>query len=99
MVLVAACHAAPLASRAAEVPQSVSELWSDFDPRKEDLQVELVREWKADGMVLRSVRFLVGTFKGRPARLAAFDESFLMLAALCVLAMAAAWQLRGANTP
>lgn len=72
MVLVAACHAAPLASRAAEVPQSVSELWSDFDPRKEDLQVELVREWKADGMVLRSVRFLVGTFKGRPARLAAF---------------------------
>ena len=31
--------------------------------------------------------------------LAAFDESFLMLAALCVLAMAAAWQLRGANTP
>ncbi len=33
-----------------------------------------------------------------PARLAAFDESFLMLAALCVLAMAAAWQLRGANT-
>jgi EmrB/QacA subfamily drug resistance transporter len=29
-----------------------------------------------------------------PARLAAFNESFLMLAALCALAMAAAWQLR-----
>lgn len=29
-----------------------------------------------------------------PARLAAFNESFLMLAALCVLALLAAWQLR-----
>ena len=29
-----------------------------------------------------------------PARLAAFNEAFLLLAALCVLAMVAAWQLR-----
>jgi hypothetical protein len=29
-----------------------------------------------------------------PARLAAFNEAFLMLAALCVLAMFAAWRLR-----
>ncbi|MGH6626000.1 MAG: MFS transporter [Burkholderiaceae bacterium] len=29
-----------------------------------------------------------------PARLAAFNESFLMLAGLCALALAAAWQLR-----
>ena len=29
-----------------------------------------------------------------PARLAAFDESFLLLAAICALAMVAAWQLR-----
>ncbi len=38
-----------------------------------------------------------------PARLAAFDESFLMLAGLCVLAIVAAWQLREpkkiTNTP
>lgn len=33
-----------------------------------------------------------------PARLAAFNESFLMLAALCALAMAAAWRLREATT-
>jgi EmrB/QacA subfamily drug resistance transporter len=31
-----------------------------------------------------------------PARLAAFDEVFMMLAALCALAICAAWQLRGA---
>lgn len=29
-----------------------------------------------------------------PARVAAFDEVFMLLAALCMLAMAAAWQLR-----
>ena len=32
-----------------------------------------------------------------PARLAAFNEVFLMLAALCALAMLAAWQLRDAT--
>jgi predicted MFS family arabinose efflux permease len=34
-----------------------------------------------------------------PARLAAFNEAFLMLAALCVLAMFAAWRLRPAGRP
>lgn len=58
--------------RADEVPKSVAELWGDFDPRKELLEVETIREWKADGMVLRVVRFRVGTFKGKAARLAAF---------------------------
>ena len=33
-----------------------------------------------------------------PARLAAFNESFLMLAALCALAIIAAWQLREGPT-
>lgn len=32
------------------------------------------------------------------ARLAAFNESFLMLAALCLLALVAAWQLREPRT-
>ena len=34
-----------------------------------------------------------------PARLAAFNESFLMLAAICALAIVAAWQLRPAKPP
>ena len=33
------------------------------------------------------------------ARLAAFNESFLMLAALCLLALPAAWQLRAPSAP
>ncbi|MCZ4314467.1 MFS transporter [Comamonadaceae bacterium G21597-S1] len=36
----------------------------------------------------------LSTVASSPARLAAFNESFLMLTALCALAMLAAWQLR-----
>ncbi len=53
------------------VPHSVEELWADFDPRRDPLEVEVIREWRSDGMVFRNVRFLIGTFKGTPARMAA----------------------------
>jgi dienelactone hydrolase len=53
------------------VPQSVRELWADFDPRQEPLEVEVIREWREEGGVFRHVRFLVGTFKGKPARMTA----------------------------
>jgi dienelactone hydrolase len=56
---------------AAAVPQSVDELWADFDPRRDPLETEVIREWREDGGVFRHVRFLVGTFKGKPARMAA----------------------------
>jgi dienelactone hydrolase len=52
-------------------PRSVAELWADFDPRRDPLETETIREWRADGGVFRHVRFLVGTFKGTPARMAA----------------------------
>lgn len=55
----------------AEVPMCVEELWADFDPRADPLEIELIREWRSDGMVFRHVRFLVGKFKGQPARMAA----------------------------
>ncbi|MBI5683656.1 MAG: acetylxylan esterase [Verrucomicrobia bacterium] len=55
----------------ADIPQSVAELWSDFDPRKDPLETEIIREWKEDGGVFRHVRYFIGTFKGKPARMAA----------------------------
>ncbi len=64
--------AAVLQLTAADVPQSVTELWADFDPRKDPLETEVIREWRTNGMVLRAVRFRIGTFKGKPARLTAF---------------------------
>ncbi len=53
------------------VPNSVTELWADFDPRRDPLEVEVIREWNEDSGVFRYVRYLIGKFKGRPARMAA----------------------------
>lgn len=54
-----------------ESPRSVKELWADFDPRQEPLNVEVIREWKDGVGAFRHVRFLVGHFKGQPARMTA----------------------------
>jgi hypothetical protein len=56
---------------AESVPQSVLELWADCDPRKDPLEVEVIREWREEGGVFRHVRYFIGTFKGKPARMAA----------------------------
>ena len=53
------------------VPQSVKALWADFDPRNDPLETEILREWTEDGGVFRLVRYLIGHFKGKPARMAA----------------------------
>ena len=53
------------------IPQSPEQLWADFDPRKDALETELIREWQADEGMYRHVRFLVGTFRGHPARMTA----------------------------
>jgi len=46
-------------------------MWAGFDPRAEPLETELLKEWEEDGVVLRVVRFRIGVFKGKVARLAA----------------------------
>jgi dienelactone hydrolase len=53
------------------IPQSVTALWSDFDPRRDPIEAEVIREWKEDGAVLRHVRYFIGSFKGKAARMAA----------------------------
>ncbi len=58
--------------RADEVPQNVTDLWKDYDPRAEDLDVEVIKEWKDAGVVTRYTTFKVGTFKGADARIAAY---------------------------
>jgi len=54
------------------VPQNVIDLWKDYDACKEPLDVTVVKEWKADGVVTRYVTFNVGSFKGADARIAAY---------------------------
>lgn len=55
-----------------KVPANVDELWSGFDPRKEPLDTEVLKEWEQDGVVCRIVRYQVGVFKGTPVMMAAF---------------------------
>lgn len=55
-----------------KAPATVKELFADFDPRKDSLDAKLVREWEKDGIVYRYVTYHIGTFKGKPAHMAAF---------------------------
>ena len=49
----------------------------------------IVLEWR-----IAAHGFRLDTTSTNPARLAAFDETFLMLAAVCAVALLAAWQLK-----
>jgi dienelactone hydrolase len=57
---------------ATEVPQTVTDLWKDYDPSAEDLEVKVIKEWKNEGVVTRYITFKVGTFKGADSRIAAY---------------------------
>jgi len=59
----------PLGGGAA--PQSFDELWAGYDPRKEPLDVEVLKEWEEDGVVLKVLRYRIGVFKGQKAMMAA----------------------------
>lgn len=54
------------------VPGNVYELFSDFDPRKDEISSAIVREWEKDEIVFRYVTYHIATFKSRPSRMAAF---------------------------
>jgi dienelactone hydrolase len=54
------------------VPTTLEQLWAGFDPAKEPLETEVLKEWEQDGAVCRIVRIRVGVFKGEPAIVAAF---------------------------
>ena len=50
-----------------EAPQTVDEAWAGYDPTVEPIEAEVIKEWKEDGVVLRAVRYCIGTFKGQKA--------------------------------
>ncbi len=55
-----------------KAPATVKELFADFDPRKDPLDAQVVREWEKERIVYRYVTFQIGIFKDKPARMAAF---------------------------
>jgi hypothetical protein len=54
-----------------KAPQSFDGMWSGFDPRAEPLDVEVLKEWEQDGVVLKVLRYRIGVFKGQKAMMAA----------------------------
>lgn len=54
-----------------KAPTTVDETWTGFDPRREPLDVEVLKEWEEDGVVVKVIRYRVGIFKGRLAMMAA----------------------------
>ena len=51
--------------------QTVEDLWAGFDPRAEPLDIEVLKEWEQDGVVLKVLRYRIGVFKGKKAMMAA----------------------------
>jgi len=54
-----------------QAPSDFDAMWRGFDPRAEPLEIETLHQWEEEGVVLRIVRFQIGVFQGKPARLAA----------------------------
>ena len=52
-------------------PRNFEELWSGYDPRKEPLEVEVLKQWEEEGVVLRVLRYRIGIFKGQKSMMAA----------------------------
>ncbi len=48
-----------------KVPMSVEELCAPFDPAKEPLEVTVVKDHEEDGIVVRRVTYVVGSFRWR----------------------------------
>lgn len=53
------------------VPQTFNQLWAGYDPRAEPLDIEILKQWEEDEVVLRIVRYRIGIFKGQKAMMAA----------------------------
>ncbi|MGC6448061.1 MAG: alpha/beta hydrolase family protein [Rubripirellula sp.] len=53
-------------------PKTVEELWANYDPRSEPLDVKVVRQWEDQGLTLSYVTFSIGSFRGEEATMAAF---------------------------
>jgi len=53
-----------------DAPSTFSQMWEGFDPRNEELEVETLKQWEQDDVVLRVIRYRIGVFKGTKAMMA-----------------------------
>jgi len=52
-------------------PQTFEDLWAGYDPRAEPLEIEVLKEWEEDDVMLRVMRYRIGIFKGQKSLMAA----------------------------
>ena len=53
-----------------EVPSTFASMWQGFDPRTEELDVEILTQWEQEEVVFRVIRYRIGVFKGKKAMMA-----------------------------
>ncbi len=54
-----------------QAPKTFEELWAGYDPAREPLETEVLKQWEEDGVVLRIVRYRIGVFHGHKTMMAA----------------------------
>ena len=55
-----------------KIPTSAIELWKNYDPHAEPLEVKIIKEWKTNEVTTRYITYHVGGFKGSASRVAAY---------------------------
>ncbi|MFP6883853.1 MAG: acetylxylan esterase [Roseibacillus sp.] len=53
-------------------PQSVEELWANYDPDAEPLEVEVIREFEEEGITIRMLTYTIGSFRGKKSRMVGY---------------------------
>ena len=56
--------------KTSKAPQSWNDAWKGFDSRAEPMDVEVLKEWEEDNVVLKVLRYRIGIFKGQKAMMA-----------------------------
>jgi len=56
--------------RLKSTPKTYQDAWIGYDPRKDPLEVKVFKKWEQDGLILRCVKFVTGTFKGQKSYIA-----------------------------
>jgi hypothetical protein len=51
-------------------PIDFDTMWQGYNPRLENLETEILKEWEQDDIILRIIRYRIGEFKGKVAMLA-----------------------------
>lgn len=60
------------AMTADNLPATVEQLWADFDPDREPLDVRVIKEYQQNGITVRMITYRIGTFKGVESRMGAY---------------------------